>query len=910
MTISIAQLLILFLTATTSFALNVSLSVEERGSAARTSDPVTTGVPLARTDNILNTSSLGLTGQDAQFRVLSRYDGTPDDTTAPIRVVLVDYQDTVSAGATVTRTLTDGGTGTVSGSNLVSDETTYYEIDTGAITVQINKTSGNIFEDVDIITTPIVTSPTADKWVVVAGSVTYSSVPDSTEIEENGPLRSVVKVMGHFEDSSNNTLYPGATVEPETPDTPLRYTIRYFFYRNKGYVKLQATLRNENKGWQEGPYSGDYIHNAWITESYLTTTVSGLGTNKAVAFDGYSDSTTADSYEILQQETSDGSTMSYTWDYGIEKNAVPVVNGTQYDGAADMRDDSIGLMVADRWFWQNNPIGVTLDAAAETVVFNLFPNTGTDYRLLGASYKTHELMYYFHGTDTTFTDELALLKNKMMLKATDTYLADTNFFFGMTPATITSDYTFTAGESMADVLDQRHSQAISLFDSDVVTNSGCQTIQEIQSARKVLTNFTGDDTHYGTWYGWQFFGAMPRAINYGYHNQHYEWAWLGLSNWLRFDSWKSYDFAQELLMHKVDMLIMHDPDAPISPFWDYSIHGGMRYESDALYTKYDAQHVTNTLPSNAPSHASHLWSSDVTMQYLLSGEYLYYDSAVIMFNHIVRVKDTLRMSGPAYRAQYRGIASLVTGYHLTGNTDYIDVAWQLWDSQIAPYEDSDCPDRSVVTNCTNDAATGTIQTQDGDWDVGIAGDAWLVQPLIRLRMVLSDRGELDKEASIKAFMGRWATWVKDTVMASEPDQGSYTDNNTSYTPYLAASYWDVETASYVMGTAYLIYLQPYADLFAQRYLDSGDEVWLNTARNLLKDHTFYIVGGEQAVTTSIPGGIGMFCGSLTSGVWKIAKSYTTPVFYERVESGLEPMTIQSAKQPWKFNGSTVNWVTD
>lgn len=865
--------------------LNVSLNISERYGVNRTEAPVTFGVPIALDANIRNISSLGITDHDAQFRVLSRYNDTPGGE-GPIRMVLVDLQETVAANQTNTVTLTSTGSGPLQGRYLVSDDTTHYTIATGVVTAQISKTTGNIFENVELNSSTLISAPANDKWVVVYNSTEYFSHPTACSIEENGPLRSVIKVDGEFRDINNNKLTPPQASDGEIPDSPLRYTIRYFAYKDKGYIRLQATLKNENKGWQDD--GSDVIHNAYISESYLQTTLSGLGVNKNVSFDGYTDSTVSDTYQLIQQETSDGSAQTYSWEYQLKKNSSVVTSGTQYDSYANLSDGVNGLMVADRWFWQNHPTGITI--SGNQVRFNLWPDMAQDYRILGAIWKTRDLLYYFHPDDNDFIDELAHLKSKLILKSSDTYLASTGFFWGMAPKEIITNYRFPAAESLDLVFAEHGKLSQAAMDNSFITHPRLpHSILDIREARAVEGPATPDPT-YATWYGWLHFGAMPRGrAGYGYHNQHFDWGFWALLNFLRFDSWKSYDFAQELLQHKTDILVLHDPDARDDDM--YFTHGGQRSELDALFSLHEDK-VSSWV--NKPTTCTHFWTKDLSMQYLLTGEHLYLESAMQGYDHVVRIKDNSNMLSSETRSPFRGIDALVTGYQLTGLTSYLDTAWEIWKENLAPREGGNCTDFEDATTCTSNNSSGFIQNGEPDskYHIGVGGDAWMVEPLLKLYFTLENNSSNDRAESLGGFLKRWSTFVKDELLPTVPEQGTYDAELANYTPFAANNYWrSGEPPQYVSNVFNTIYLQPYADLLAWRYVESGDSEWLNLAHNLFKDATWYVKQETQPVIYTADGGIGLWNMNSSSisagGKFKTPKSFTKPMYYMRVTAGLE-----------------------
>jgi len=871
-----------------AFAVTVPLTVQERYSTNRTDAHITYGVPFAKGDNILSTANLGIAGEDAQFRVLSRYDGPPTDTDKPIRMVLVDFQDSIVADAANSYTLSDSGQGAVAGNDLAIDRSTYVEIDTGAVNARISKTSGNIFENIWIGGVAAISSPTADKWVIVYNSTTYFSSPTAITIEENGPLRCVVKVDGVFKDATNNSLIPPVTRIGETPDTPIKYTIRYTAYKNKGYIKLQATLRNENLGWAYN--SAQATHNISITESYLKTTMDGLASSKTVAFSGYSDSTTSDTYELLQQETSDGTAQSYTWAYAINKNASPVATGTKYDSYADLRDAQIGLMVADRWFWQNHPIGITI--SGNQIKFNLWPDTGTAHRIIGGIWKTHELLYYFHGTDASFDDELAHIKKRLIARASDEYYANTNFVWGMLPETITSNYTFPAGEHFQYVIDAQAQYHRALFDADYIDPGNTYTPNTFDMLRDGRMVKLTAAPIYSTWYGWLEFGAMPLTAGYGYHNQHYDYTFLALSGFLRFDDYNMLDIAEELLQHKADIITIHDPDAP-STDAGYGYHGGQRYETDSLFSYYADYSISG---KSDPRKSGHAWSKGMQLQYLLTGNQLYLDVVEQMGLHIRRQHQTPMFKTAETRNQFRGIDILVNEYQLTGNPSDIDAAWDLLENSLLIAEGGDCTNRDVFTTCTPDDTAGWIPNgYVNQYDFGVGGDAWMVEPLLKFYYLLLSEGETTKASTLKDFFLRWAPIIE-TMINIEGDQGTYRYDNAEYMPYVGRIGYYVGVGYSTYGTNYTninyAYLQPYSELFTFLYLNapSNNQHYLDVAMNIEKDCRIYTSTADvfYPVSDDTIAKIGGFqtAQSITSGSFKIPKFLTKSTLLLRTISGL------------------------
>src|SRR5262249_16326909 len=84
-------------------------------------------------------------------------------------------------------------------------------------------------------------------------------------VEENGPVRAVVKATGQLKDNSGNAY--------------MRYTVRLHFFYNKSYVKADVLLQNADYG-TSGTFATAYKGFSAF-EARLTPT---LGNGKTYAF--------------------------------------------------------------------------------------------------------------------------------------------------------------------------------------------------------------------------------------------------------------------------------------------------------------------------------------------------------------------------------------------------------------------------------------------------------------------------------------------------------------------------------------------------------------------------------------------------------------------------------------------------
>jgi hypothetical protein len=213
----------------------------ETSGTARTQDPVTVGIPISDSNQITDVYQLGLTGASAgQFRVLGRWPS------GNIKWVLVDTLANVPAGGQNTSIVLTTGSGNFGGSNLATDNGSTISINTGAASFTIRKAHFDLIDQAAVNGRTLVASGTSTGLVVVGPapgnticpcSTVYASSNDPSSqatIEENGPVRTVIKATGQFLDGSGHAY--------------MRYTVRMHFYQGKDHVKTVVLLQNADYG--------------------------------------------------------------------------------------------------------------------------------------------------------------------------------------------------------------------------------------------------------------------------------------------------------------------------------------------------------------------------------------------------------------------------------------------------------------------------------------------------------------------------------------------------------------------------------------------------------------------------------------------------------------------------------------
>src|SRR5271166_2851382 len=268
----------------------------------RVQEPVTVGLPVADADGISDISQLGLQGASVgQFRVLGRWPS------GNIQWVLVDTQADLAAGRNNgSISVTMDGTGNFGGPDLASEDGNTVKVDVGSAVFTVRKTNFDLFDQV-VVGGKTLLSSGASEGLVILGPTSpstscnpgpcttpYSSRNDSrstTVIEENGPVRAVVRADGIYKDAVGNGY--------------LRYTVRMHFYKNKTYVKVTTILRNADEGGSDTFNSAakgmtsDEVRltpNLGATRSYAFGKVTGgvagrfAGSENAYLYQAYSNS--------------------------------------------------------------------------------------------------------------------------------------------------------------------------------------------------------------------------------------------------------------------------------------------------------------------------------------------------------------------------------------------------------------------------------------------------------------------------------------------------------------------------------------------------------------------------------------------------------------------------------------------
>lgn len=192
--------------ATVAVPSSLTLNVRETTGVARSGEIVRSGVPLARSLNVLSTATLAIVDAagaavPAEFEVTARWNAGKSDATAPIQWLLVSFPATVGANqAAAYRLVTDGSAANPAPATRINltQNGNAVTIDTGAATFRLGSNPGTLFDEVVLANGTRVIGGGA--LSLQTGGSTYGhSTTRRVWIEHQGPLTAIVVVQGAYD---------------------------------------------------------------------------------------------------------------------------------------------------------------------------------------------------------------------------------------------------------------------------------------------------------------------------------------------------------------------------------------------------------------------------------------------------------------------------------------------------------------------------------------------------------------------------------------------------------------------------------------------------------------------------------------------------------------------------------------
>ena len=871
-----------------SFAsLNVPLTVTDYAGITRTNDPITSGIPIPESENISSINQFQITDSSgnnvpAQFTVTSRWHGTPDDGSKPIKWVLLDFQANVPALGTAVYYLKNEGAGNTQDTNLaVQEDDGKITVNTGKAKFEINKNYFNLFDyvyvdkDNDGQLDDLSVSSVNEGGVVLTGKngtkyYTTLEAPEEIEIEEQGPMRTVVKVRGVFKAEDGSYFAPSVHKSADYPDfnqpyahSFVYYNCRIYFYNNKNYVRVFLTLENNGGSGRTNPepYFSP-IQIVYFDSVNLILKTNNTSTANVLSQDSSAQLASSDSFVLYQdwkENLTDSikDTLEPNFENGIyyftKKNTQQLSSGLTNPGWIDENSNSQGVGLAIRQFWQNFPKKLTVTPSE--IKIGLWPeegyypycqqsdftsstydrycqSAGRDggvYLFDAGRHKTYEMLLRFYpGSQDTQTQSLSKsLEKPLMALAPSEWYAGTKALGMIGPAGLTSN-DFEINEAM-----QRFEklQTAMVYEED--SDNGW-TISNM----KTKSSFHWEFSRQNRFFNWMNFGDLLWS-SASPCNLHYDWTYSMLLHYIRTNKRKLFDAGVEMAKYRYDIGQYHGDRTDKNNNHKYLNHFQF-YESSG--------HADPTLSSYVPSRVSiptHTWNGGITLYYLLTGDKKAWEAAeengkgVLNYYGTGGLRDASNPRCTSDEIRYEGwsILNLINLYRVNGNPEYLNVAkniaknrllyseqqisgkghWGAGDCRITQNHLKSFP--CINVGCGNKCGNTMWSTMY----------IYVTEPLIDISYETGDE-------ELKNLIIRMADFLKDQFLF-----GGDCDDSGNYRPLQSQYLWVAEDPD---GSARGSRGEPlktifWADLFSYAYQLTNNSVYLDWARKSFRDGMFY-----------------------------------------------------------------------
>lgn len=859
-------------------ALDVPLQVADTvpGGLARHDEPVTSGVPLPKDSGLTDLRRLGLfdaAGRRvaAQFRALSRWEGTREDASKALKWVLVDFRAEVPAGGHAGYVLRDvpAQAEAAPARLAVERQGGDFVVDTGAARFTVRPGHFNVLDKVELRGQggwqPLVDQHGTGGLVLydakgVAHAATASPA-ELAEVEESGPLRCMLRVRGTFQAADGSWFAPAVHHSKDFPrfDQPyahsfVNYEARMVFYAGKPWARLFLTLENNGANglthpeelWapvQAVPFDGLGLE---MGTGGLAATGEPLdmrfqGGQAAVA-PGQQWELRQDWHENLSDTKAGTLEPEFAkgpfWQASLAGRSVAA--GKTNDGWFQLRGAGGGMVLAARYFWQNHPKAV--DYADGRLTFWLWPRDGyyphclskdfpdakygrycreagrdpNLYLLDGGRHKTHELLLDFalpgNGPGSGPSDAVDPEALAKTLAHPLMALAAPQWYVD----------TGTLGPLMPPGLhlkDPEQAEALErwkLFQQGLVDSKVARLGWSIPEVRTRSPAYW-DYSHQDRYFGWMHFGDLlwsgqiPSSL-------HYDWTLLMLLDYLRTGNAEMLELGTEMARHRYDIDQYHGErtDQRGNQVWT---NGFQFYESEG-----HADPTINGTDMSRVSMRSHTWNGGLLLYHLLTGDPRALEAAE------ENAQAAHNLLGPSFgkrqcvenetRQETWPILMLVNLYRVTGETRHLALARHiavdrmLYREQLAGgqgrFGNGDCPNLDL--NVQN-----TLML------------LYSADPLIQLHQETHDK-------DIGGLLTRMATFARDQLILGGQALGP-----GRYVPLQTSGVWLAgDPAGKSRGAESETIKDIFAaDLLAYGYRLTGDESFLQLARRLFRDAVFY-----------------------------------------------------------------------
>ncbi len=878
---------------------DLPLTVSDYAGLPRTDEPVTSGIPLPEDANITSEWQLQVTDDQgnpmpAQFTVLSRWHGTPDDQSKPIKWVLLDFQANVPANGTSIYYLKSGGTGNTTNTNIsIQEDSSKITVSTGKAKFQISKNHFNLFDYVWIdkdndgqFNDAVISQPNQGGIILTDDKgkqfTALLEAPEEIIVEESGPMRTVIKIRGVLKSQDGTYFAPPICKTAESPrfcqpyaHSFVYYNARIHFYNNKDYVKTFLTLENNGANGRTNPeQSFAPIQVVYFDSVNLVLKSNFSSQANILSEDSSAQLSSSDNFTLYQNwkenlTDTNTDTLEPVFANGIyyttKKNDSQLSTGKTNPGWIDSNDNAGGIGLAIRQFWQNFPKKITITPSEIKIGFwpeegyypyyqsSDFPEAiydiyvrkaGRDaglYLFDSGRHKTYEMFLRFYpgGQDSQTENLSKSLENPLMALAPSEWYAQTKAFGMIAPAGRTS--------------------------SDAEINEAMQRFEKLQSSKVyeedsdnslTIFNIKTGNSHWefplqSTFFNWMNFGdllwvsGIPSSL-------HYDWTYSMLLHYIRTGKRNFFNAGVEMAKHRYDVDQYHGErsDTNNNHLW---INHFQFYESES----HGAIRSKVSLPS-------HTWNGGIVLYYLLTGDKKAWEAAEENGKAVLNwfgdngLYDANKQARANEEARFEGwsMVNLINLYRVNGNPIYLNTAKNIAQNRLLYREQLDGGEgRIVAISSTSASAQRILGILGVPCNCSNAECTYCKNTADLLMMVYTTEGLMNthyetQDKELGYLLVRVADFMKNEIFFG----GDY-DENGKYRLIQANGVWiaedpdgSIRNAIYQTNDEYMSYGQPvrnlyWSDFFAYAYKLTNNSEYLDWARKLFRDMMFYYTAG-------------------------------------------------------------------
>ncbi|MCE9637864.1 MAG: hypothetical protein K8T90_19360 [Planctomycetes bacterium] len=822
------------------------------------------GVPLPRSLGVKDPSRLGLwraTSADGkegawvptQWQVLSRHDGTLADADKAVRWALLQFP------------ANDGGSywlrdnpATSALPNIATETGDRIDVDTGALRFTVAKDrfaplsglrtvtrdrDGREIEraavtggGLDVKMTMIERGP--DGTLVDRDHFLSTTSVSDIAIEENGPVRTAIRIRGKFSDDQGRPLLYGF----------LGYTIRIWADKGSDSLRVFFTLENNGNYGPPADPSRTTVKPMWIrvrdVDLVIPTTMAA-GKIRGSTADGSWDIVNGGpgvDFRLLQtHEVKEKWKEQFNFNYTVSAGGKEVARGARSQGGLQVDDGTTAITTDVRHFWQSYPKAVSFDdGRLEIEMWPKEPGQkwpqdipekfGDAYEFEGGRHKTYEMLLSFAPSSGTANAAPSVAQREKAFQ--------NPAYFAVDPAWVKQANVVGGAFALPEGTAQNPSMAearahFAKLQKAIVDVKYCDPQGGQDEIPPCSLNEQRESRGYGLleiapydmdMYGFMNFGDMPH--DKGYCSVHHDLVGGMFLNWLRHGKREFHDIGVEMLRHRYDIDQYHCQERA-DPNWKW--YNGFQRGELGFHGARLADFHPHGETTGSPQAT---WLEGLLLAYAVTGDPKAMDCArdnADAFVNYFQVAGTLDKSFFRGAVDYfgqlsamsNGVEQLLAFYDFTGERKYFDAAAAVYENGLLRAEEY----------YGNKGFFDIKSNQISVWTV-----VRLVHPLIEMHRHSNDPRALSMLLRVLRFFTESAY------------DGGFVDDEGRYLPLQLPYQWELEDNQPVARRWFIPYNFFTADGFAYAYAQTKEPLYLQWARRVWRDGViFYQAPVHQSV---------------------------------------------------------------